>query len=434
MAVLCRICIIFIFIGTTGAQDTWNLTDTWNALLKNNYKIRAQDNLIRQSETDISRSRALFFPQLVATSSYRYQSELAELELPFPGADKIQAGTNSQYDIAVSLSQPVFTGFRTSSMLGSSRVQYELRTTADEILKQQLMLRSGLLYYDIQKNKLQEKTLLASLRRAENQLLRIRNLLNAKQATAFDTLETANRKFEIQNSIDALRDYYKILSAQLSDLIHIDDIPELAVLDLQFDASLERPLAEWQDKALQYRKELEQVDKTRKLQNYQSDIHRAHYYPQIYATASFHYARPGVNFFVDEWMNFYTVGVQLEWNLWNWNRDALSVQKSVLEERRIDLSRSELEINIQNEVRQAYLQMLTAIKQVELQKQLVKLEDERYRITNQRFEQGLTTILDVNSAEESLTSVHLQLQQNIINWYTAKLRLAYAVGDILSVN
>ena len=434
MAYLCHICIILIFVSSLNAQDRWSLMDTWNTLLENNYKIKAQNNLIRQSETDISRSRALFFPQLFATSSYRYQSEVAEFELPFSGADKIQAGTNSQYDIALNLSQPVFTGFRTINLLRSSAVQLELYTTTDEILKQQLMLRAGLLYYDIQKNKLQELTLLASLRRAENQLIRIRNLRDAKQATAFDTLETANRKFEIQNSIDALRDYREILCAQLSDLIHIDKIPELAPLDLLFKDTSIRTLADWQKIAMHYRKELKRLDKTRELQNHQTDIQRSNYFPHIYANASYHYARPGVNFFVDEWMNYYTIGVQLEWNLWNWKRDALSVQKSVLEERRIELSRSELEINIRNEVRQAYLQTLTATKQVQLQEQLVQLEEERYRITNERFEQGLTTILDVNSAEESLTSAQLQLQQNIINWYTAKLRLAYAVGDILSVN
>jgi outer membrane protein len=434
MTYLCHIGILFIFVGSISAQDIWSLQDTWDVLLENNYQIKTQKNLLLQADTDISRNRALLLPHLSAISSYRYQSELAELELPFPGADKIQAGTNLQYDIAVTLSQPVFTGFRNLNALRGSYIQRDIRTAGQTALQQQLMLRAGLLYYEIQKNMLQEKTLLASLRRAENQLVRIRSLRNAKQAIAFDTLETANRKLEIQNNIYALRDYNKILRSQLSNIVHTDTIPELASLNVHFRDSLKLTLAQWQEKALHHRQELIQVDKTIELQAFQTDMQRANYYPNIYANASYHYARPGVNFFVDEWMNYYTVGIQMEWNLWNWRRDALGVQKAALEEDRIQLSRRELEINIKNEVKQAYLQIQTAATQVKLHEQLVRQEEERYRITNERFEQGLTTILDVNSAEESLKSAQLQLMQNIINWYIAKMRLAYAAGNIFSVN
>jgi outer membrane protein TolC len=81
-----------------------------------------------------------------------------------------------------------------------------------------------------------------------------------------------------------------------------------------------------------------------------------------------------------------------------------------------------------------YLMTQTAYKQIGFQKELVTQESERYRLTNQRFAQGLTTVLDLNSVEESLTTAELVLGQQIINWYKAKLRLAIAAGNPMLIH
>jgi outer membrane protein TolC len=427
-----QIIFILLFAGIGWTQEKWEIQDIWNILEKNNISILQQENLKQQIETEVERSRALLLPELTASALYRYQSELARLELPFPGSGIIEAGTNAQYDAALTITQPVFTGFRNTNRIRAAQAQFRVQEDAHQILRQRLMLQSGLLFYDIQQNLLQQKTLSASLRRAENQLTKMKNMLSAGQVTAFDTLETANRKLEIINNLSAAQDLFGILSARLSTLLHVDDIPGFQSVDLNISKIPDRELAEWQQLAIEKRPELHQIKHRRELQNHESDARRSAYYPQIFANLSFHYARPGVNFFVDEWMDYYSAGIQLQWNLWNWNRDSYSVQRSVLEQKRLDLSLKESEFSIKNEIRQLYLLVQTAATQIELQQQLVGQESERYRLTKERFEQGLTTALDLNSSEESLTSAELVLQQQIINWFKVKMQLAFAAGQFVS--
>ena len=61
---------------------------------------------------------------------------------------------------------------------------------------------------------------------------------------------------------------------------------------------------------------------------------------------------------------------------------------------------------------------------------LVDQEKERYRITREKYQQGLATTIDLSDAENSLTVAELQLQQSYINWLKDKANMRYLTGTI----
>jgi len=261
-----QIIFILLFAGIVWSQEKWELRDIWYILAKNNLSLLQQENLKKQIETEIDRSRTLLLPELSASAFYRYQSELARLELPFPGIGTIEAGTHTQHDVALTITQPVFTGFRNTNRIRSTQAQYRVQEDVHLILQQRLMLQSGLLFYDIQQNLLQQRTLSASLRRADNQLTKMKSMRAAGQVTAFDTLETANRKLEILNNLSATQDLLGILRARLSTLLHLDYIPDLLPVDLNISKFSMRELQEWQQLALKNQPELQKIKHYQKYQ------------------------------------------------------------------------------------------------------------------------------------------------------------------------
>ena len=74
--------------------------------------------------------------------------------------------------------------------------------------------------------------------------------------------------------------------------------------------------------------------------------------------------------------------------------------------------------------------MKTTLQQIQLQKQLLQQEKERYRITEEKYQQGQISALDVSTAEHALTQAHLEQQKNYINWYQYRLQLDFANGKI----
>jgi outer membrane protein TolC len=268
------------------------------------------------------------------------------------------------------------------------------------------------------------------MHRIENQLVKIRNLMKAEQAIAFDTLELANKKLQIFTQLSALQGTESILESQLKFLINEPELepvqlPEELPVDLNLD-----DINVYYQLATEHRPELNQINARIKSTGYFASTLEGAFYPMINASGSYNRARFDGFIFDGSWIDFYNVMLTFQWELWNWNRDKRKVQQTQLESERLDLASRELLNTIRQQVKTAYQILKITMKQVYLQQQLAEQEAERFRQTRERFQQELTTILDLNSAENDLTSAQLELEKSKILWHKYKLQLDHATGLI----
>jgi outer membrane protein TolC len=426
--------IILCFAVNVHAQQNLSLKELWQTMKENNYTLQQQQKLIDIASEDVSIQSATQYPVFIMGAAFNHQSEVASLELPFalPGSSpvNIEAGVKDQYDLSVSVSQPLFTGFRTSSLISAARHQLQSKEIEKNVIENQLLLSIGNLYYQSQLNLLQRKVLVESGKRIENQLTLIRNLMDAEQKTAFDTLEVASRKLNVQSQLIKLKDAYEIVLSKVRYLINSKNFKDLNALKIN-DVSLIVPdLQNIQIEAINDRFELKLINKQKKSVEYNKAAIKSSYYPQIFANASYHYSKPGVNFFQNEWMDYYTAGVKLQWELWNWGQSKGRVRQTQLTIEKIDLQNEQLKKDILQQVEEACKNLEMTRTQINLNKNLIALEKERYRIVNENYKQGLSTTIDLNNAELSLTSAELELQKDYISWFQNQLLLDYATGDI----
>lgn len=429
-----------IFISSGFAQESANpssLEDIWRSVLSNNLSYRETSLILRRAEKEIKIQSARLLPILSSTASYNYVSELPKLEVPFtiPGAGDIaiDAGVNSRYEVGISLNQPVFTGFRTRNLVKSAESALTASEDQRRILRNQLLLQSGLLFYNLKLSRLNESVLDESIQRARLQLDLVRNLLNAAQATEFDTLEVANTILRLQYQQENIRNGYEILLSQLRLLMNKNENPDIGAspqsgIDISLDV-----IDEYQTRAIQSRPELRRLAAIRRAQQFKGDAARSSYYPQVFANVGYHYGRPGVNFFKDEWMSYYTAGVTASWQLWDWRQTRNTVQQAQIEVERTRLEEIQVAAEIRQQVEEAYLKTTLSGKQVVLQEKIVGQERQRYQITQDKFREGVATALDVSIAGSSLTEAELLLQQNIMAWDQHYLTLEFAAGTIGSM-
>jgi len=427
--------LIFLsFAVNAVAQQNLSLSQLWQVMKENNYTLQQQQKLIDAAEEDVSIQSAAQYPVFSMGAMFNHQSEVASLELPsiFPGFSppNIEAGVKDQYDLSVSVSQPIFTGFRTSSLINAANQQLQSKEIEKNVVGNNLMLMVGNLYYQSQLNLLQRKVLDQSEKRIENQLTLIRNLMDAEQKTAFDTLEVANRKLTIQSQLIKLKDSYDIVLSKIRYLINADKLTELKSLQISEVSLMVPELNQIQNVAINNRPELQLLNKQKKSVEYNKSALKSSYYPQIYANASYHYAKPGVNFFQNEWMDYYTAGVKLQWELWAWGKSKSKVRQTQLTIEKIDLQNEQLKKDIMQQVEEAHKILQMTKTQINLNIKLVAVEKERYRIVNENYEQGLSTTIDLNNAELALTEAELELQKEYISWFQNKLVLDYSIGMI----
>jgi outer membrane protein len=410
-----------------------SLEQAWQIALQSNLSLKMQELLLKEVHEEMTIQEMKYLPTISATGGYSYTSEIATLEVPIalPNLSpiSIEAGTHNHYDIAASIQQPLFTGFRTYNLAKSAGNQYRAQTMQKTAAQNQILLNVGEFYYEIQLNKLQQNVLGQAIERAGHHLENMRSFFVAQQATSLDTLEVSNRKLELLIQLEQLRRVYGILASSLAHLLDLESAPELLELQVGVPDMTLDELAQYQDEAIRNRPELRQAGFLRQAQSSRLNALRSVFFPQIYAGAAYHYARPGVDFFRDEWMSYYTVELMASWELWNWTQDEREVEKAQLELKGFDLQSRQIEQDIRQQVSEAFQRLQGVRDQVGLQEQLVKQEQEHYRITLARFEQARATSLDLSNAEKTLTSAELTLRQNLVEWLECKLQLQFALGS-----
>lgn len=410
------------------------LEDAWKIALQKNLTLQQVEKSIQRAKEEIKIQRTGFLPSIGGFASYRYQSEIPSLELPFQipgqGPINIEAGFKNQYDFNVGVQQTIFTGFRTFHFVKAAKDQFQARLAGKKSTQNQLLLQIGQLYYTIQSNLLQQDIISQSIQRADNQLQKVNSLLEAQQAMPFDTLEIANHKLQQQIQLKNLENIYQILISQFNYLLNIDSVRTVHRMSIESMALSLNSLENYQKIALEQRPELAQLNFSKRAQSNQIKVFRSALLPQVYASGAYHYARPGVNFFKDEWMDYYTVGVNLQWSLWNWGRDYRKVKQARYEYDRLNLQNQELINQINQQVYETYRYLENVRDQIELQQKLVAQERKRYQMTEDMYLQAQATSLDLSDAERRLTEADLLLKEKYMEWYQYHLKMDYVNGTI----
>ncbi|RMF58724.1 MAG: TolC family protein [Calditrichaeota bacterium] len=414
------------------SQTRLTLKEAWEIALQQNLQLRQQQTQIEKSRQEVAIRKTDLLPTLTATAGYNYVSEVARLDLPvpIPGIPEIEAGVNHQYDMALQIKQPLFTGFRLLNLLRATEKEALSQEYQLQSMKNEILFRIGQLYYEIQSNRIKQQVLSQAIARVDYQLTQVKNLYEVGQLPAFDTLEVANRKLQLRNQQQQLKNMERVLLIRFQHLLNREDSIDVAPLVTEEPTGKLEPLNHYFRLAEQYRPELQQLNVMRGGLLYRRKVLQSTYLPQLFAVASYHYARPGVNFFENQWMDYYTVGVQMQWELWSWKRNRRKVEQASLDVQQLDLKTQQLVKDIRQQIVEAYELLKNSIQQIRYQRELVAQEQERFRITQQQFLQGQASSLEVNSAEKSLTQAEMELQQELTHWKQLKLQLEYSSGII----
>ena len=411
---------VFLLFSTTSllySQDQLTLNQAWSIALKNNFTLKQQENLIEKAREEISIQQTDYYPSL-STSGLMARANFEKFPMKLPGTSN-KVGIDL---ISLSVDQSIFSGFRTKNLVASAREKLLAQEIHKSMIKNTVLIEVGNLYYDLQYNRLQQKTLLSSINRIKNQQKRIRNLYLSDQATPFDTLEISNKRLQIENQLAIIRDAENNLWSNFKYLLNEEKLPPLSTLSTDLKQITLQDHNDYIQQAIQIRPEIKSLSAQKKAQIILSDGLKARYYPQLSASLGFNFLKMTGDLFIDEWTNFYSFLINFQWELWNWNRDSKKVQQA-----RLDIENLELQ---ENQIKIAYQNLLSSQKKIVLQKKLVSQERERYRITEQRYNQGLVTFLDLDSSELDYTAAETELLKNYINWYKNNLQLDFATGMI----
>lgn len=114
--------------------------------------------------------------------------------------------------------------------------------------------------------------------------------------------------------------------------------------------------------------------------------------------------------------------------IWQGGRTEGDIEQAdaALAQRRAELE--DLKGQVESDIREAYLDVQTAASQVQLSQRNIQVTKEALDLTRQRYEAGVTDIVEVVQAQESVSTAKLDYINSVFAHNAAKLSLARAIG------
>lgn len=123
------------------------------------------------------------------------------------------------------------------------------------------------------------------------------------------------------------------------------------------------------------------------------------------------------------------VGGALSWDVWDWGSNIAGIHAANAHEREAKTARDKMRDQIDLEVRDAFVNVDTAIEAMNVAKVSVVSAEEHYRLVKKRYEANTTTSFDVVDAENLLTLARAQLETSIYDYLVARTALRRAMGE-----
>jgi outer membrane protein len=335
------------------------------------------------------------------------------------------------YNFNTTLNQPLFTGGLNLANYRFSKLGVDLSKTGVETAKLDLVLqvRSG--YFTILRA---EKFLTVAEQQVKNfeaqlgvtkaffevgivpknDVLQAEvQLANAKQSLvkAGNDVETAKASFNI------------LLRREVNTRLEVVDILAYKAFPLSFEQSLEE--------AFRLRPEIKTAQLSIDQAKESVKIARAGFFPTIslagsYSRSSDDLDLSGGTNFVNSWQ----IGALATFTLWNWGNTAFKVGENKVKVTQAEDSKTQLIDSVTLEVKNDYLNMLVAEKNIGTAETAIEQAEENLRMFEERYRYQVATQTDVLNAVTLLAQARVNYYGALSDFNIAKAQLERAMGRI----
>lgn len=385
--------------------------------------VKARED-VKIAETRIRQVRALILPHLSANGGYTRLDEVSVFD--FDG-ERVEMGRLDNYSAGAEVSQLLYSGGSVRAGLKAARVyremaQHQLDRVSNELVRD---IRVG--FHRILLAQAAVKVQEESVAQLQDLVRQAESRVERGTAPEFDLLSARVRLANEEPALIRARRDVELAKASFRDLLQLKET------DFELDGELDyrpdsRTLESWQAAGRRERPELLYQKLVLELTRLDIRAERGTLQPQVRAHATYEGLNPESGTAEDAWDWGWNAGVSVEWELFDGGlRRGVILQKNLeLMKSREDLDILERAVDL--EIRQNYLELVTADKTVAAGRETVSLAKKSLEIARTRYKTGLSTYLEYTDAQLALSTARLTWLTALCEHKNSLARLACASG------
>lgn len=420
--------ILLILPNFCQAQDktvNLNLDECLQIAHQNNKTLLQLQEEINAAKYKIGEARSGFFPQLSFSGTYTRLGRVPGFDLPGTTM-KAEFGTANNYNLRLSLQQPLFTWGRIKNSYDISK--YGLSLTREEYRKSQQQIKFNVtnLFYNILLAKELIKVREESINRIEDHLRTVQERYDKGYASEFDVLrvrvQLANAKpplVQAKNLYQLTLDNLKnLLGISLRDSVNLEGTLEFVPIQVdQMQA---------EEFAFENRSQLKLIQEQKGMGRKALALAKAGNKPSLFGSANYEYKRPYYS--EDKWKTDWNFNLALSFPIFDGFLTRSKVRGAKSHLKQVDITENQIQDLIRLEISQAISDLNLAQENILSQQENVKQAKESLRIANVQYQKGMLTNLELMDTEFALTVAETNHLQALSDYLIAKASYDKALG------
>jgi outer membrane protein len=391
---------------------TYTLNDCLQLALERNPGILKAQKDIERTQGLVITAKSTLYPQASLNGRVEERDDDLFSQGQYPELQRFR----DYWTIQLSVSQNVYSGGANRQQIAIAKLLHEAALIQFQATIDQVLRDVKYAAYTVVVNQAQIDAETKTISLLTKEVKRQKELFDAGRTTRFNILRT---QVNLGNQNSVLYQTQNALVASelaLSALLNIDwphqqspfNPPFLVQVELDCPPVGQIQVGDFIALALNRRPELQVIDHQIEIAQRQIKVDKAATLPRIYAYAADEDARDQSEITFNRSINDYAVGLLGTWNIFDGfaTKGQVVTDNATLASTRI--SRDQVSLQIENEVREAYARLLNAQTTIQSQTANVKTAEESVSLAQLSADTGYATLLDVLQATIDLTSARTE--------------------------
>jgi len=332
----------------------------------------------------------------------------------------------TNFNTKLSFQLPIYNGRKVSNGITMAQLDRDAASLELTRKKQEVKFNVFKAYYDVILARQHLEVTEDAYRTAEAHVRTARSHLDAGTVVKSDVLSAEVRFAEIKEMRLSAKNNLELAKANLLFRMGVAQDTDFDIESPEFDFErVDKGLGEYIASALENRAEIAGLEKYVGIKKHMADLARGDRRPSLNLMAEYNLDNGD---FIDNDGESWLAGVNLSFNIFDGGRAGHSAAKSLNEAKELSSKADSLRDGIELQVRQAYLDLKTAGEKIDVSKKALEQAEEALRIVDNRYTNGLTTIVELLGAETNLTKTKMRHTSALRDYAVGLEKLRFAAG------
>lgn len=418
------------------SQEFLTKENAVNIALENNYGILMAKNNVEIAKNNASIYNSDYLPKITANAGANYNNDINEYTTQNGIKTKISDVESKVYNASVAVNYTLFDGLGRMYNYQKLKETYNLSELEAKIIIENSLLQVYSKYFEVANLTEDSKNFLETLTISKQRLTRTKYGFDYGQNTK---LQVLNAEVDVNNDSIRYINTQRLLANSKRDLNLLlgRDITTNFLVDTNVKFEQLFQLNSLLEKAKLYNIEMQKINKSIILSNFDIKINQSNWFPSLNLNSSYGFNKNNNDSsfnYAEQLSKGLNAGISLNWNIFDGGATKTRVQNAKIIAENLQVQKKQIENELERNITNAFEVYNNSLFVLKAEEKNVETNILNFSRTEEQYKLGQVTSIEFRQAQVNLLNAQSNLNLAKYNAKNAELILLQLTGNLLNTN